>query len=597
MNSKNTILLLTVAALLLGFIVIYEKYVAGPARAPQFVLPGFNPQSVTAVLVRNAGKPELLAEHTNDTWSLVKPLPYPGRAENIQALLTALARLQPDRFLSAGDLKDQPEAEAAFGFENPLATLILSSGKDRRQVLIGARTAPGDQVFVEVAGSPGVHLVSSDFLKSVPQDAAAWRDPALLDWRRFEFDRVLVSNGPRTMELQRNPTNHNWRLVRLQARADNNHVNELLQNLQALEVTGFVTDDPRADLDAYGLQTPTLNLTFALGTNTTAELQFGKSPTNDTKLVYARRAGSDTVVTVPASELTPWQAQVADFRDRHLVSFQSVPASIEVHGKDQFTLTHETNNLWRVMPQNFIADTNTMEDFLKTLTQMEVAQFVMDAVIESSLTNFGLDRPESEYVFHPASRATNDAVVDLTFGAEHESTVYARRADEYSVYAVKREDFERLPGASWELRDRRIWHFSENDVARVDIEENGQLREVVRNGTNSWSIAPGFVGVIKNVFGLEETVHRVGDLSAAYWTARGPFDRAAYGFTNPVHRLTFELKDGTMRKVEFGGLAPSQFPYATVTLDGEPWLFEFPWTTYQLIENYLGDNIPEQSRP
>jgi hypothetical protein len=593
MNSKNTILLLTVAALLLGFIVAYDKFVAGPARAPQFVLPGFNPDSVTAVLVRNAGKPELLAERTNGTWKLIKPVPYPGRAEYIQALLAALARLQPDRFLSASDLKDQPDAEAAFGFENPQATIIFSSGKGRRQVLVGARTAPGDQVFVEVAGSPGVHLVSSDFLKIIPQDAAAWRDPALLDWGKVEFDRVLVSNGPHTMELQRNPTNHSWRLVRLQARADNSRVNGLLKNLQELEATDFVTDDPRADLDAYGLQTPALDLTFALGTNVIAELQFGKSPTNDAKLVYARRAGSDTVVTVPAGELTPWQAQVADFRDRHLVSCQSLPASIEVQGKDRFTLTHETNNLWRVLPQNFIADTNAMAVALRTFTQMEVAQFVKDVVIESALTNYGLDQPEREYVLHPAVGATNDAVVDLRFGAEHEDTVYARRGDEDSVYAVKRQDYERLPGASWELRDRRIWHFSENDVARVDIEANDQVLELVRNGTNSWSVAPGFVGVIKNVFGLEETVHQAADLSAAYWTARGPFDRAAYGFTNPVHRLTFELKDGTIHTVEFGGVAPSQFPYATVTLDDEPWLFEFPWTTYQLIENYLSIPVRE----
>ena len=33
MNSKNTWLLLALAALLAGFIFVWEKYVAGPARA------------------------------------------------------------------------------------------------------------------------------------------------------------------------------------------------------------------------------------------------------------------------------------------------------------------------------------------------------------------------------------------------------------------------------------------------------------------------------------------------------------------------------------------------------------------------------------
>ena len=36
-----------------------------------------------------------------------------------------------------------------------------------------------------------------------------------------------------------------------------------------------------------------------------------------------------------------------------------------------------------------------------------------------------------------------------------------------------------------------------------------------------------------------------------------------------------------------GGEAPSHFPYATVTINGEPWLFEFPWGTYQHLQTYL----------
>ncbi len=60
-----------------------------------------------------------------------------------------------------------------------------------------------------------------------------------------------------------------------------------------------------------------------------------------------------------------------------------------------------------------------------------------------------------------------------------------------------------------------------------------------------------------------------------------------------MHRLTFELQDGAKRQVEFGGTAPSQFPYATVTLDGEAWLMEFPWALYQDVLTYLSIPVRE----
>jgi len=96
MNSKNTWLLLALAALLAGFIFAWEKFVAGPARIPLLVLPGLNPQGITSIQVRMSGQPELFADRTNGGWQLRKPLLYPGRSENVEALLTMLGGLPSD---------------------------------------------------------------------------------------------------------------------------------------------------------------------------------------------------------------------------------------------------------------------------------------------------------------------------------------------------------------------------------------------------------------------------------------------------------------------------------------------------------------------
>ena len=99
------------------------------------------------------------------------------------------------------------------------------------------------------------------------------------------------------------------------------------------------------------------------GTNTVARLQFGKSPTNDTRLVYARRLGLNAIVAVRKDLLAPWYAQVNDFRDPFLVTWTAPVAVIDVRGQDSFSL-QQTNDDWRVLPQDFPADAGLVRDLV-----------------------------------------------------------------------------------------------------------------------------------------------------------------------------------------------------------------------------------------
>jgi hypothetical protein len=169
--------------------------------------------------------------------------------------------------------------------------------------------------------------------------------------------------------------------------------------------------------------------------------------------------------------------------------------------------------------------------------------------------------------------------------------VFARRADDYSidrnsVFAVRLADYQRLPAVSWQFRDRRIWQFTENDVARLTIRQNGKVRELLRAGTNQWAFAAGSQGII-NEFAIEEAVHRLGELSAAAWLARGDEQRVRYGFTSDAHTISIETKHGEKLNLEFGQVAASGLPCASVSLDGQSWIFEFPLALYQYVLSYL----------
>src|SRR5207249_1552108 len=128
-----------------------------------------------------------------------------------------------------------------------------------------------------------------------------------------------------------------------------------------------------------------------------------------------------------------------------------------------------TSNSWRVMPQDFPADSVMVTNLLAGLTGMEILQFVKDVVTEPDLPAYGLASPSRQYILRTATNnaatPTNCLIAEVHFGTNQEDKVFVRRTDESFVYAVKRSDVEHLPAASWHLRERQIWNFSESDIA------------------------------------------------------------------------------------------------------------------------------------
>ena len=51
--------------------------------------------------------------------------------------------------------------------------------------------------------------------------------------------------------------------------------------------------------------------------------------------------------------------------------------------------------------------------------------------------------------------------------------------------------FDRLPKAYWQLRDRAIWHFESNEVVAIDIHQRGGHLRYTRDEHNQWTLPPG----------------------------------------------------------------------------------------------------------
>lgn len=593
MKSKTTAIWFVIAAALAVFIWVYETKFqpAPPARAS--LLPDLHAAAVTDIQIIPAGGREISVERTNGGWQLEKPLRYPAQSTAIENLLSALENLSPVTRLTAAEMQRHTNADAEFGFENPQFTLDLAAGEHTWHLRIGKKTAPGDGVYVRVVGSAGAFVTDTDWLHFLPHSADIWRSTALLSLNTA-VNSIIITNGARTIELRCDPTNNLWRMTYpLKARADTARIVTALQALNSAQVTRFVTDDPKADLTTYGLQPAALDIWMGEGTNFVAAVHVGKDSPDHPGQVFAQRAAWPSVVTVASNTFTLWRGAVNNFRDTHLLDIPAPIAEIDVRGENNFTLRENGTNGWEVVGSKFPVDLDSVKSYVSLLANLRISEFVKDVVTGPDLQSFGFTTNSPQITLLGTAGDTNSVLASLTFGTIETNRVFVRCGGEDFIYAISRSDYDQLPQNGWEFRERHIWNFSITNVEEVVLHQGGKTRRMLRTGKDAWSLAPGSQGII-NPPAIEETVHRLGQLTVHGWVGRNFPNPARFGLSTNNLDLVVKLHDGKKYTVDFGGNVPgTQTVFAAVTLNGDRWTFVFPPTLCPFVAQYL--TIPQNN--
>jgi len=560
--------------------------------ASRFVLPGLAPDSVTNIELTPSGSRSIRAERSAagaHDWRLTQPVNYSAAAEPIEALLTALSQLQWEDRIDASELLRKPNASEAYGLARPQYSIELGGTGGGRHLEIGANTALGDQLFVQVVGSYDVYLVGVALTNAIPVSKDYWRNTALVDDPHLPYDTVQVRSMGKSFEASRNPATQLWELKKpVQARADSAKIDQLLVRLGEMRVTGFAADDSAIDLERVGLQWPSqapqLELALLRNTNVLFDLQVGSNSFTVAGCAFARRQDPTNVVLIPTSPLLPWEADSTNFLDRHIFSLPpSQIDAIDVVGDDHFVALRQPDNSWQVSVTNrvFPADAILMKDWLSAFTNISLA---IEKMVVADLVPYGLDKPRLVYKLQGSGAGSNQLLAQVQFGSARDGAVFECRQDESSVNLIDGADFDRLPRASWQLRDRGVWDFAGSNVVSVTVHQFGADRKYLRDPSGEWTLAPGYHGpVFPNIFQAEEGLYRLGQLRAIYWDGIGDDPTDKFGFKAADHRITLEVRNGDgadTYQIEFGHRSPYRHAYAAVVKDGQRLIFECPVDLY-----------------
>lgn len=592
MQKNLTWTFLALAVVLFAFIALFERKTVSTAElnGPQRVFPGTEARNIRAIEVSFPSGGKVRAERTNDLWTLSNPR-YPAQQTMLDTFSTNLARLQKIDRLPAHAVALQ--GQKSFGLENPRASVEFEAGSNRFGFQIGGPAPLTTNVYVRLEPSGDVVVADGSILQALPASTNDWRSPDLIP-RPLPFDHLQLRLGARSFEIGRNPTNNLWQITRpIPARADQDRIAALLQQLQGAQVNRFITDSAAADLEKFGLQNPEIEISFARGTNRLFGIEFGGASTNDTNQVYARLIGASNVVAVSRGLVDYLRQPYKNFHDAHLMTLH--PALLDrigIHSMEDFAVQRLTDGRWVVGQNSKLrpCDPELLGQFLRNILSMPIIDIAKEVPTEADLKSLGLATPIASYSFfdrstNAAGALTNLLFTEVAFGTNQADRIYVRRSDETPIYITPVAQMLELPRRAFELRERQIWQFAGTNVVKIVLKKNESTNFVERTAAG-WVNDP-----IANA-AIEEGLFRLGTFKVRAWVAQGSERLKAFAINERSLLLELSVREGNDLKqfqLHFGRATLGRHVYCSTVLPEEeaPTIFEFPGDLYDVLVQHL----------
>jgi hypothetical protein len=210
-----------------------------------------------ASIALDNGEGSFRLQRQGGDWRLVEPLEAAADKEAVEGVLSALEYARIERRIDAADdLK-------SYGLATPRATLTLEFDSDKapQSLRIGEHAPIGENCFALLPDDGGVALVSAALEDLANKDLLVLRDKSLIEVDAWNVRSLRIERGVETVVLTK--AEEGWKLQSpVEAPADGPTVTDLLNELDRLRASSFLSEEPTADdLARYGLDRPSARMT------------------------------------------------------------------------------------------------------------------------------------------------------------------------------------------------------------------------------------------------------------------------------------------------------------------------------------------------
>jgi len=205
-------------------------------------------------------------------------------------------------------------------------------------------------------------------------------------------------------------------------------------------------------------------------------------------MVYVMEADKEDVYTVSSKLLSWLPKSAAQLRDRVLFPVDNGGVrKVEIRGTYGYVrLVKEDTNGWRIQqPIEAQADPQEVDLFIQSLYELRVDDFVADNV--SDLAIYGLQGEARQISLGNADGSARTLLLGDEI-PERAGYVYARMANNTSVFAMPSKVLQMLEVPAIQFRDARVLSIAPENVGSISIQRGGEKLAMEVDASGAWKI-------------------------------------------------------------------------------------------------------------
>ncbi len=519
MNTKTTLILAVLAALVASYVLLWDKSWRAPAP-PEKPKPAAKeafsakptPVGVDRVEIDRRDGSKLALIKKGEDWWIDQPIQAPAASHQVTSIIDKFSDLKYIARYPEGD-KARP---ARTGLDQPVVVRLIKDARPVASLRVGSSLPTGRGSYIQIGDANGE---SKDVLESTTDLTDAFntrleelRDKNILKMSLADVKRVRVE-GSRQFTLTQ--SDGKWLIEEpVRGRADKAKAEEVARPLTSLYVTEFGDNNPPS-YRPYGLEPPRLKVMVDVEKTvppkakpgeavtqpadsqpstetTTHELHVGGPADAGNKQYFARLAGQPGVFTIAEYTFKQLVPELDALQDKQIATVDSGRIkSIRVEAGGAAATLAKAGGKW-TFEDGSQADSAAVDDLLKSVRELKAEQFVDQS---TQLVKTDWEKPRAR-VSITEEGSLNPVVVLVGDASSSGKMVYVRNAAEQAVAAVHEEAVAQLLAPPVSYRNRTIISFDRERASKLKIERAGAPTVVLAQQKGVWSMVEPLAGPV-----------------------------------------------------------------------------------------------------
>lgn len=412
---------------------------AAPKEGPSFVVPQFDPESITGLAVADSLNPVELKK-VDGKWQ-VMPEGYPADEAVIKTAIEKAAKLE------VGSLRsDNKNLQAELGVTDEGFKVTLSN--DSGEVFsfcLGNETTDKKGHFIRNVGEKNVHATRGKVKTAFDKKMKFWRNRKFLGLERDAIQGLKIQRQDIVLDFQK--SYDKWTFTQKPTglaedfRLDEGGIAGIAGSLASLNASDFPQDIK--DAASVGLDPAQITVTMSIADH--AEpivLLIGNS---QEKKLYAKRADQPWIYLVSDNSLNKLSDDLEGFRDLTINGFgynEARAAETNIGETSIKFALNEKSNEWGIveagmeLEPGFVADPEKIRGLISVLSRLKGEKYIASQVKQI----YGFDKPIAAIKVTLADETVKSFTVGKTAGDEED---YATGEDGM-VYTIDHKTTERF---------------------------------------------------------------------------------------------------------------------------------------------------------